>query len=1713
MLNITLSSRLVALGAALAGLAGSALGAPEPFDPAKERNWNFLNLGQFPGTFVKLEGGQVFIKMSDGVVRQFNAGQAEAISGSFLQRSVAKIPANPSSPALGTGDGPLISLSAQELAAGPLKAWPNKGRLGGSFQAMNQAPKVAEVDGRKAVVFEHAPWLLPFDYQTMVSDFYMPKEAIGGQPITVVAWLRNTGAPIDRETFFTWSAKDSGELDGPDFSYGAYEAMQWYSEKMAFPRARFPKLNEWQQLAFVMTPNASRCELKLFVNGEMVATKLVNKPAEKLLGSNLAFLGCAWEAWWGGSWATRPARPFTGALSGLQMFGRALSQEEIRKLDGNDAAFAPEPAHISHTANPASKLSWTAGAAGASYKVYFGTEKDLVAKRDAKVLRTPAPIQATTFDPGALVAGQTYYWRVDQQGGKSQSAVWSFTVASGGAAQPFPADKATHVPTSHERLAWVPNPEATAQVIHFGKDRDAVLGGRAASAKLRNDADEAFIPVDLKLEKLEPNTTYYWRVEQVGAPGAVPEATLWSFTTTKYELAFDGAVSEPFPKVIPQDGFYDRLMDLDGYPIISPPGNHDLHIRASRHALFKLFDGRPDLVRTLQGSNTATHLASRQHRGWGWSPFVCSSYGEGEAVLREGAILLHETGHQFHMQGAEMLDPTFRYRLGEAFNTGRREGLWAGDYGGNNMWECVAVCASWWVNDMAQDEGDMRTREVLRLNDPRVYAMLAEYWPGDTMVELDPAGRVELAADGALQALGNLGGIEYFRPNGGWRFYERSVGKFAVASGAPRIVTVGGAAALGMAAGDTLVWNKTTWDSLDGARPWAVEGWFYQAGPLSGEQTLVSWGPKGEGGMELKWAGGKGGAPGWHHVAWNYTGSELQVYVDGVMEKSTAQKLALAKGVPITIGGTFTGALGHLRIYNNDLHPAKIAELHQRDRSAYPGDALEVAGRLAVSVDARRLAPPHDKKTEVFFPTELNKPWLRSWVNRGALGGKLVNEGSEAQTSQPLAGVAHGVEAVTFNGNSRMISNFQGRGLAGGTLEAWVYVEKGSEKATVMQWGPWGLPASVIPVDGWHHVVVAFDKDATRVYIDGKEKPAPAVAGAPGADDYLVVGAGAGVPLNNGLRGAIAWLRVHEGVLDATKVARNFSLSNLVKPMVPSPAPAATVVAERQPQLSWQAGIASATADVYLGTEAAAVASADRQSPLFLGAKKPGELRPNLRPGTRYFWRVDALDKSGKVLAKGDVWDFQVAGGMLVKLDAAALGAGPVKQWPNTGGAGGVFASASERDTWQPEVVSKLGVKGVDFSGRKALLSSFQAPAELLGGAPFTVVVRAYCSDTRGLEREQTMFSWGRRPQGRAEFCWGTHPQKGAFAGGPGIEFGYKGPFAETDRMKHNAPVLDGWRHIAYTYDPAKKQLGIYVDGVLNRMETVELKIPAGELICLGGLRSGKGADNPFAGLITELAIAPHALNAEQIAHLAKGSDLPPQVGWLVQLDATSLPEGKLAAWPNKGKLGGQFGLAEEALEDPKVEEVAGRKAVTFNGRNTFMRSSGVTPESLTGNAPLTVEAWVYNPGCTDAETIFSLAPQVAMKGYLHDSVNRAANFNYGNAKDSERDSRPALFNTGASSRNIGWKTEAPETNKWVHLAWVYSGGYRGTFKVYLNGRVVAERGFYALDTLGGGPMHLGAAWNTARGTMSQFSGSLASLQVYDYARTPEEITAAAAGK
>ncbi|MBC8481695.1 MAG: fibronectin type III domain-containing protein [Planctomycetes bacterium] len=82
----------------------------------------------------------------------------------------------------------------------------------------------------------------------------------------------------------------------------------------------------------------------------------------------------------------------------------------------------PDGAIVSITAD----LSWTAGANATSHSVYFGTNPT----PGAGEFQINQP--GTTFDPDTMVAGTTYYWRIDEVGfgGTTTGEVWSFRAES-----------------------------------------------------------------------------------------------------------------------------------------------------------------------------------------------------------------------------------------------------------------------------------------------------------------------------------------------------------------------------------------------------------------------------------------------------------------------------------------------------------------------------------------------------------------------------------------------------------------------------------------------------------------------------------------------------------------------------------------------------------------------------------------------------------------------------------------------------------------------------------------------------------------------------------------------------------------------------------------------------------------------------------------------------------------------------------------------------------------------------------------------------------------------------------------------------------------------------------------------------------------------------------------------------------------------------------
>ncbi|MBN2063192.1 MAG: hypothetical protein JW745_00205 [Sedimentisphaerales bacterium] len=125
----------------------------------------------------------------------------------------------------------------------------------------------------------------------------------------------------------------------------------------------------------------------------------------------------------------------TGDISSLAIYNTVLTDNQIISLSedlageyvagGPGIASSPLPADGSVSVPVNSILSWTAGAAAQTYKVYSGTSEPL---------EYVATVSGTSFDPGLLDYDTTYLWRVDSYNAVAGNPgrLWSFTTARSG---------------------------------------------------------------------------------------------------------------------------------------------------------------------------------------------------------------------------------------------------------------------------------------------------------------------------------------------------------------------------------------------------------------------------------------------------------------------------------------------------------------------------------------------------------------------------------------------------------------------------------------------------------------------------------------------------------------------------------------------------------------------------------------------------------------------------------------------------------------------------------------------------------------------------------------------------------------------------------------------------------------------------------------------------------------------------------------------------------------------------------------------------------------------------------------------------------------------------------------------------------------------------------------------------------------------------------
>ena len=169
---------------------------------------------------------------------------------------------------------------------------------------------------------------------------------------------------------------------------------------------------------------------------------------------------------------------------------------------------------------------WAPALPAHSRDVYLGTDSTLVAKADPTCGEFKGQLSEPKYAPAALRPLTTYYWRIDERGPEgrvlAEGDVWRFTTGSTIAKHPRPTDGAVSIHPQAVALKWKKGVGAVSHDLYL--DTDPLLKARQFQGS----------PVDATYQAgtLEPDTTYYWRVDEKGPTGRIlAKGDVWSFTT------------------------------------------------------------------------------------------------------------------------------------------------------------------------------------------------------------------------------------------------------------------------------------------------------------------------------------------------------------------------------------------------------------------------------------------------------------------------------------------------------------------------------------------------------------------------------------------------------------------------------------------------------------------------------------------------------------------------------------------------------------------------------------------------------------------------------------------------------------------------------------------------------------------------------------------------------------------------------------------------------------------------------------------------------------------------------------------------------------------------------------------------------------------------------------------------------------------------------
>jgi len=192
---------------------------------------------------------------------------------------------------------------------------------------------------------------------------------------------------------------------------------------------------------------------------------------------------------------------------------------------GQKKASAPSPADGATDVIMA-LFQWKAGSTALFHNVYLGVTPNLGPEQ---LIAQNLYVTVTVYyHMAGVVPGTTYYWRVDEIDRDGVTVytgdVWSFTAWPFTAFLPDPKDGSNTAAVA-PILKWLKGRGALKHHVYLGDSKAAVADGAA-------EADKGLVTEpNYAPGELQPATTYFWRVDEIGVDGTPVVGNVWSFTT------------------------------------------------------------------------------------------------------------------------------------------------------------------------------------------------------------------------------------------------------------------------------------------------------------------------------------------------------------------------------------------------------------------------------------------------------------------------------------------------------------------------------------------------------------------------------------------------------------------------------------------------------------------------------------------------------------------------------------------------------------------------------------------------------------------------------------------------------------------------------------------------------------------------------------------------------------------------------------------------------------------------------------------------------------------------------------------------------------------------------------------------------------------------------------------------------------------------------